>query len=586
MKRTFKRFVQFRKEFDDDLREVWGDATVEEVDKQKEMVAFSAATKAFEIHADYFQKASRGKSKGNVREMHQPIAAGRIIAWEADEKRKAIPIGTKIDDDAAWKKCKAGTYIGFSIAGEVTKEHKAEIDGETVNVIDEFDLVEVSLVDNPACAGAVFSVVKIAKGDPEPEPEPAPAPAPAEPAPAPAPTPEPSTREKLDALLKAEKDPTTIQTLIFEKDKFESAAAAKKWASDHDFKNSKVDETDDTYRLRQRDPGDFKDGSFRTIELKEGVKAVVGHLKLATPRFGKILKALAGSMRKQGSESMSIYPALCALGDMQRAMESEAFQIAMGEDAETEKGDIATLGTAVEAILEFVGNEFAEEIRSWASATAATGPMTPFAYVEQVTTLQKALSPLQVRKMGDDVEMMENLGAIHKMGHALVKATDAMGSGCPDGDCPDADAGAGGDDDEGAGDDDTVPPKKDGEGDDAGAEKARKVAAPASVSEVRATEKILGEIRKVGREVGDVKSSVKALDARIEKVEKLPAPIGRTPAGAVDKSLPRVARADDDPLALLRRGVEEEKDPNKKTVLAMFLTQQTIKLQQAGYPVE
>jgi ClpP class serine protease len=76
----------------------------------------------------------------------------------------------------------------------------------------------------------------------------------------------------------AEKKPTVVQTLIFSKEKF-TKAEAKKWAKDHDYKSSGVDETEDSYRIRQRDPGDFVEGSFRTIELDDGVSAVVGHLK-------------------------------------------------------------------------------------------------------------------------------------------------------------------------------------------------------------------------------------------------------------------------------------------------------------------
>jgi Escherichia/Staphylococcus phage prohead protease len=48
-----------------------------------------------------------------------------------------------------------------------------------------------------------------------------------------------------------------IQTLIFPKAHWDSAADCKKWASDHDFKAGGVDETEDSYRIRQRDPGDF-----------------------------------------------------------------------------------------------------------------------------------------------------------------------------------------------------------------------------------------------------------------------------------------------------------------------------------------
>jgi len=74
---------------------------------------------------------------------------------------------------------------------------------------------------------------------------------------------------------------TTVQSLIFSKDKFDSAANAKKWATDHDFRADKVDETEDSFRLRQRDPGDFRPDSFRTIKLADGVSAVIGKLKEA-----------------------------------------------------------------------------------------------------------------------------------------------------------------------------------------------------------------------------------------------------------------------------------------------------------------
>jgi ATP-dependent protease ClpP protease subunit len=76
------------------------------------------------------------------------------------------------------------------------------------------------------------------------------------------------------------KKPTTVQTLIFDKEVFKSADSVKPWCKKHDFKTG-IDETDDSYRVRQRDPGDFDKGSFRTITFTKGVKAVVGHLKSA-----------------------------------------------------------------------------------------------------------------------------------------------------------------------------------------------------------------------------------------------------------------------------------------------------------------
>jgi len=72
-------------------------------------------------------------------------------------------------------------------------------------------------------------------------------------------------------------DPSSmkVQTLIFAKSHFDRASA-KKWAKSHGFKSGKVDEKTNTYRLRQRDPGEFE--TFRTISFKPGLKAVVAKI--------------------------------------------------------------------------------------------------------------------------------------------------------------------------------------------------------------------------------------------------------------------------------------------------------------------
>jgi len=72
---------------------------------------------------------------------------------------------------------------------------------------------------------------------------------------------------------KSSKNSSEIQSLIFKKDKF-SKEKAKKWAKEHGFKNSKVDEKEETFRLRQKNPGQYK--TMRTFDMKDGVKAVVG----------------------------------------------------------------------------------------------------------------------------------------------------------------------------------------------------------------------------------------------------------------------------------------------------------------------
>jgi len=82
---------------------------------------------------------------------------------------------------------------------------------------------------------------------------------------------------------KEEKPPMTMQTLIFSKEKFKTADEATAWAKAHDFHHDKVDETENSFRCRQRDPGDFAEESMRTVSIAEGVQAVMGHLKMDYP---------------------------------------------------------------------------------------------------------------------------------------------------------------------------------------------------------------------------------------------------------------------------------------------------------------
>ena len=74
-------------------------------------------------------------------------------------------------------------------------------------------------------------------------------------------------------------DALTLQTVIFDESEWDSDDAAA-WLKDHDLSAAKVDETDDSFRFRQRDPGDFEPGSFRTVEPDEDAKmaAVVEQL--------------------------------------------------------------------------------------------------------------------------------------------------------------------------------------------------------------------------------------------------------------------------------------------------------------------
>lgn len=71
---------------------------------------------------------------------------------------------------------------------------------------------------------------------------------------------------------------TQVQTLLFARADFGTADAAE-WARDHGFEVPKVHPTKQYIRIRQRAPREFRKGTFRTIELVAGVKAIVGRPK-------------------------------------------------------------------------------------------------------------------------------------------------------------------------------------------------------------------------------------------------------------------------------------------------------------------
>jgi hypothetical protein len=74
-----------------------------------------------------------------------------------------------------------------------------------------------------------------------------------------------------------------LQSLIFSKESF-SREQALEWVKTNKYRSDKIDETETSFRFRQRDPGDFEEGSFRTVpwprdEAREGIKAIVGKRK-------------------------------------------------------------------------------------------------------------------------------------------------------------------------------------------------------------------------------------------------------------------------------------------------------------------
>lgn len=151
---------------DRENRLVSGFATLDNIDTSDDVVTAEASKAAF------------AAARGNVREMHQPIAAGRIVDFVEDEFfydgqfYRGIFVTTYVSKGAesTWEKVLDGTLSGFSIGGNITEQETKFVkdagpEGKVIRFIKGYDLVELSLVDNPANQLAnVFSIVKNASG--------------------------------------------------------------------------------------------------------------------------------------------------------------------------------------------------------------------------------------------------------------------------------------------------------------------------------------------------------------------------------------------------------------------------------------
>jgi len=151
---------------DQERRLVSGFATLDNIDKQSDVVTTEASLKAF------------AKFRGNIREMHQPMAVGKMVNFKEDkyfdpETKKfynGVFVSAYVSKGAqnTWEKVLDGTLSGFSIGGKMNKwdDGYDEKMDTSIRIIKDYDLVELSLVDNPANQFAnVISIEKNQAGD-------------------------------------------------------------------------------------------------------------------------------------------------------------------------------------------------------------------------------------------------------------------------------------------------------------------------------------------------------------------------------------------------------------------------------------
>lgn len=151
---------------DVEKRIVSGFATLDNVDRQGDRITSEASRKAFESF------------RGNVRLMHQPIPAGKVVNFrtenffdtETNKQYSGVYVDAYISKgaDNIWQMVLDGTLTGFSVGGNV-KDSEPVLDAEsqkTVRIIKDYDLVELSLVDSPANQLAnIFSIQKTDHGN-------------------------------------------------------------------------------------------------------------------------------------------------------------------------------------------------------------------------------------------------------------------------------------------------------------------------------------------------------------------------------------------------------------------------------------
>ena len=138
---------------------------VDKAQRLVELVATSEAVDSFGTRFSYeASKDAFARALGNVREMHQDIAVGNIVRWEADDAQRQIRVWVYVSEGApdTWTKVLDGTLKGGSIGASNVQWSRAP-DGKPLAT--RYDLVEFSLVDNPSNPDCRIIMVRMGDGN-------------------------------------------------------------------------------------------------------------------------------------------------------------------------------------------------------------------------------------------------------------------------------------------------------------------------------------------------------------------------------------------------------------------------------------
>lgn len=137
-----------------------GFAPIVRVDAPRREIELCATSEAVDSHGTIFDyeasKEAFTRWIGNVREMHGRQAVGSRVAVRCDDESRRIFVRIRISRGAqdTWEKVLDGTLRGASIGANavVWQRQRRRVAGEQrwLSVATRYDLVELSLVDNPS----------------------------------------------------------------------------------------------------------------------------------------------------------------------------------------------------------------------------------------------------------------------------------------------------------------------------------------------------------------------------------------------------------------------------------------------------
>lgn len=369
-------------------------ATAEVEDKSGETCHYETTKPYYQKWSAEIQKASGGKSLGNIRAMHGNVAAGKVIAIDFDDANKAIRITGKIIDKAEKEKLAEGVYTGVSQGGEYVE--KWTEDGVNYYTADPS---EISIVDNPCLAAASFEVVKA------------------------------------DGTHEMRKLKTTAVNVTPDLEQVWKAKDGSTWRTKADAvkQNTMLDAKETVGK--SADPAQaIIDDINNSLDKKEtNVK----------PDLQKLLK----------SESWDAATAIDALQTVEYLMSGEEQEAGEGED---EAQQVADLKMVIERLKAFIaseiqegteGDDTPEALAAMAKAKAAEKepPAPPADHQEHVEAIHKAAGHIMKKCMkcmspeaekifkalADDDALKEHINAIHKKASGIADHAVALGAKLP-----------------------------------------------------------------------------------------------------------------------------------------------------------